>query len=99
MITGSCGCPSPLELCAVGPDAVQNGGHFPGNGDFGFLRTNAFGKLCAPTLQRRSAPDDVEQHVGRLEQVVPGQPIPTFGDAPCAIECFQGGAAARDYAM
>jgi hypothetical protein len=47
----SCGGPSPIELGAVGPDAVQDDNELSGDGDFGFLRSDAFGELGDPALQ------------------------------------------------
>jgi len=94
MISGSCDCLTPVEFGAVGPDAMQNGRHFACDGNFGFLRTNAFSELSTPAFERRSAPDNVEQHIGGLEQVVPRQPVAAFGDASCTIE-FAGLVASR----
>jgi len=50
-VSWSCGGPSPIELGAVGPDAVQDDSELSGDGDLGFLRSDAFGELGGPALQ------------------------------------------------
>jgi hypothetical protein len=42
---------SPFELCAVGPDAVQDDGNLPGHRDFGLFGPNPLHQPGAPGLQ------------------------------------------------
>ena len=44
---------TPVEQCAVNPDAVENNGDFPGDGDLRLLHADAFCELHAPGLEGR----------------------------------------------
>ena len=50
-VSRSCGGPSPVELGAVGPDAVQDDSELAGDGNLGFLRSDTFDELGGPALQ------------------------------------------------
>src|SRR5207248_9195372 len=50
LVSGSYGCPTPVELCAVGPDAVQDASELAGHGDRGLLASDAFDQLGSPTV-------------------------------------------------
>ena len=50
-VSWSCGGRSPIELGAVGPDAMQDDSELSGDGDLGFFRSDAFGELGGPALQ------------------------------------------------
>jgi hypothetical protein len=52
-------CLTPVELCAVSPDAVQDHGKLAGHRDRGLLAPDAFDQLGCPGL---SAAMDDEPH-------------------------------------
>jgi hypothetical protein len=55
--------------------AVQDHGELAGDGDLGFLRSDAVDEPGGPTLEWRGTADNGEEHVGGLEECTAWKPL------------------------
>ncbi len=85
-LTWSCVGLFPLELRAIGPDAVKDDGQLASYGDPGFLWANSFDELASPGLQWRWTPHDGKKHVSCFEEAVAREMVASLGDAAVPVE-------------
>lgn len=55
---GSCGAHLCVELSTIGPDGMEDDGHFATNGNLRLFGADSFSQLAAPALERRTSPDN-----------------------------------------
>jgi len=65
---------------------MENDGELARDRDLGLFLPNAPCQLGAPGFERRSPANDIEQHVGGLEEIVAHQSIAMLGDPSGAID-------------
>src|SRR5271156_5957144 len=66
---------APVERRSVDPDAVENHGNLPCNGDLRFLHANSLRELYSPGLKRRPFLRPIKQNGRRFEQVASEKPV------------------------
>jgi hypothetical protein len=66
---------APVERRSIDPDAVENHGDLPCNGDLGFLHANSLRELHSPGLKRGPFLRPIKQNGRRFEQVASEKPV------------------------
>ncbi|MEY9697582.1 hypothetical protein ABIE71_000325 [Bradyrhizobium diazoefficiens] len=70
---------TPVERRAIDPDAVEDYGDLPGDGDLCLSRANPLGKLHSRDLERRPFLRPMKQNGRRLEKVRPEKTVAPSG--------------------
>lgn len=75
-----------LELGAIGPDGVEDEGHFARDGNLRLFGANAFGQLATPAVERGTWSVNGQPDVRGLEQISSHLMVAAIGDATSAFD-------------